>query len=797
MQLSEGSHPYSCSSLGKRFLKYKASSASHDDISDSNGGDADGEEDAVSSSQPNSPKESQDLTLTIPESVLTWKGDCGPPGTQMLVFRVSYVSRGPTNKPKRKPLQLINFVSRKGCRKNVKNVAVEVNRLNLAEIGQSKSKAKQQLRVGEPGSSRNDGEMFSEDAVRNGSGLGGLGGEGGGEMVEATSDLSITTSTMAAINDLSTSVEVMVGNGQRQGEGHVAAARDKQATPLQGGTEGGGGGGKGKSSLSKHSLLQKKSRTKLKKSKMDASVMTEISYGTDDIPDLYTTAGSHTPLTPPLNNYVAKGNHSNTYSFPPKDHTQSPPLPKVGFVHKCTSPRHPFRNGTLNGVLNGYALPEVTAALKGRSEPCPEKIHEDDDGLFVADQLKVGSTRDGFLKTLTKQSSKRRGRRKMMSQRHRNPQTAPPVGTGKRGTHSFLVSIPRIYYNNHRRPWSYSRNSADSAMQLAEEEARGGKSTMAPSTPHRRRSEIQLLFDGDKPPGQRISELDIPVFVAEDISNRSVSSTNTGSNAIWLGSSTRKITPTEHFSYPLHSPSPTKRQSNGIAAVANAADFCNGFSSATLSPGHGGSGGNHRKRMSSSMDTTSAISPPDSFPPSKQPKVALGISDFDPQPVTSNKQPAAKSLSSVSMNAKEKGEDCLPDPHPHPTAAEPVLEAEMALEGEEKALEGEMAALGGEKHGHLSNGLMMLTSFPPRIGAVTKGEGEKEEPSSSASQSSTSFGAELVVFDSRGECLVRDGEYSILMQCYSGKKSRGLSTFEPLTWKTVFGRMEEKEVRFH
>ncbi len=801
VQLSKGSHPYSCSSLGKRLLKYKAP-ASHDSSTNSNGGDPAGEEDTSSSSHLNTSKESEDLTVTIPESVLTWKGDRGSPGTQMLVFQVSYANRGPVSKPKRKPLQLINFVSQKGCRKNV---AVEVNRLNLAEIGQNKSKPKQQqLHAGEPGIARGVSgkwEVSSGGAGRSGCGL--EGGEGG-EMA-GVSHLS----TMATTNSFSANSEVMVESSLRQGEGHnMVAPRDERATPPQDSAEGGVGGGKGKSSLSKHVLLQKKSRTKLKKSKIDASVMTEISYGTEHIPDLYATAAAvsnHTPLTPPRNNYIAKGNHSNTYSSPPKDHGHhSSPLPKAGFVHKCTSPRLPFRNGTLNGVLNGYALPKVAAVLKGQSEPCPDKTPRDDEELFSAHQdgcypslLKGGINCEGLLKsTLAKQNGKRRGRRKMfLQQRSKSPLATPPVGTGKRGTRSFLVSIPRVHYHpNHPHSVNSPRreNSADSAMPLAEEveeETRGGKSSV--STSHKRRSEIQLLFDGDKPPGQRISELEIPVFVAEDISNRSVSSTSTGSNALWLGSSTRKITPTEHFSYPLHSLSPTKRGSGHTNGVpTNSAADCNGFSS-TLSPGHGGGGGgNHRKRTAGSTDVNSALSPPDALPPSKQPKVTTGNADYDPQLLASGKHPVGKTLGSVSV--EERGGDCLP-PH-HPTAAEPVMEAELVQSG-------------GEKHTHLSNSLMMLTSFPPRVKSIVREEGkgggeeegeeERGPRESSVGQSSTSFSAELVVFDSRGECLVRDGEYSILMQCSSGKKGLGLSTFEPLTWKTVFGKGEQKEVRFH
>jgi hypothetical protein len=52
------------------------------------------------------------------------------------------------------------------------------------------------------------------------------------------------------------------------------------------------------------------------------------------------------------------------------------------------------------------------------------------------------------------------------------------------------------------------------------------------------------------------------------------------------------------------------------------------------------------------------------------------------------------------------------------------------------------------------------------------------------------FASELVVFDSRGDCLLQEGEYSILMQRCSKKESARdgpeLLTFPPLTWSSVF-----------
>jgi hypothetical protein len=62
------------------------------------------------------------------------------------------------------------------------------------------------------------------------------------------------------------------------------------------------------------------------------------------------------------------------------------------------------------------------------------------------------------------------------------------------------------------------------------------------------------------------------------------------------------------------------------------------------------------------------------------------------------------------------------------------------------------------------------------------------------------FSAEMVVFDSRGECLLDEGEYSILMQkCPEKDAAAGteepprLFTFSPLSWTTVFGASDQEK----
>ena len=63
------------------------------------------------------------------------------------------------------------------------------------------------------------------------------------------------------------------------------------------------------------------------------------------------------------------------------------------------------------------------------------------------------------------------------------------------------------------------------------------------------------------------------------------------------------------------------------------------------------------------------------------------------------------------------------------------------------------------------------------------------------------FASEVVVFDSRGDCLLQEGEYSIIMQRCSNSKKKGvgeetdeLLTFPPLTWSSVFGGCNEMKV---
>lgn len=688
MRLSEGSYPYSCRSLGKQVLKYRAAEEKGEGIS----------RPPPLPPNPESEGPGGDLTLTIPESLLAWRGE-KTPGTQMLVFKATCIRR----QPKKKPLHLHNFVGQKGCRKNV---VVEVNRLNLGQRpkqqvssqdgGSTSSREQQSL-----GGNGVDGATASPGhSASNGVGGTSCGGRQQQEMRNATQ-----TPECQGFGKVGKNCEWgMASRGTAPPEQQTSGCDVACSTQDKG--VGTGGGGKLNSTLSKHGLLQKKSKSKLKKAKMDAAVMTEISFGTGNIPDMCSIS-----CNPSTANGGTMPNHSTGTFSAPSDPAFSPPTAKRGFVHRCTSPK---LNGNLNGLLNGYALPEVEAALKARRNHQPLMAAETKEKPKPIPVKKGGASpiyKGGIIrKRIVKIRSKANNSSSSSSNFKRKVRI--PAGSGKRGTRSFLVSFPRLHYDS-RLPYATDRN-ADAASSQVGEEVRG----------RRRRSQMELLLDGDKPRGQRLSETGIPVFVAEDISNRSFSGTATaGSHSPWLESSTRKITPVEHFSYPISTGfSPTKRNSGSATP--------NEVNGMLTSPP---SSSNYRKRVS---DVVEVDSPPLLLPPPvKQPKV---VSD--------------------TSSSKECGQE----------KAEGISESLKDSACNEKSS---------------MNGLVQpaLDVQEPKVKA-TPLKTEATPPTSTAV-----FSAELVVFDSRGECLVKDGSYSILMQNCSDKKGLGLSTFEPLTWSSVFG----------
>lgn len=276
--------------------------------------------------------------------------------------------------------------------------------------------------------------------------------------------------------------------------------------------------------------------------------------------------------------------------------------------------------------------------------------------------------------------------------------------------YSLTVSIPCTYHNG-------SHASGSSSLFIER-----GNHRKRYKIPARKRSEIQLLLDGDKPPGQRISPDEIPVFTAEDPSNRATRYMALQSNkGCWtqLGTGTRKITPVEPFTYSI-APTLIPNKMSGI------------------------------KRSLSESDAL--LSSDISSPP---PKMAR-VSETDDQP-EENMEETLKGQNSDTgpMRAFSKSLSPPPSPMPPPPPSPPPN-----FENE----------LDDKIH-----------------------DSSEQAPQSIAPEGL--FCAEMVVFDSRGECLLDKGEYSILMQKCSQKEAGSepppLVTFSPLSWSSVFGGGEQ------
>ena len=104
------------------------------------------------------------------------------------------------------------------------------------------------------------------------------------------------------------------------------------------------------------------------------------------------------------------------------------------------------------------------------------------------------------------------------------------VGSGE-GDSAMIVSIPQKFVQC---------SSTEDDRQSATPDR---VTNEASSNSLRKRRELQLLLDGDKPRNEWLSLNEIPVIHAEDVNSR-----QTRSNKLW-GSSTRRITPVEHFNF--------------------------------------------------------------------------------------------------------------------------------------------------------------------------------------------------------------------------------------------------------
>ena len=276
--------------------------------------------------------------------------------------------------------------------------------------------------------------------------------------------------------------------------------------------------------------------------------------------------------------------------------------------------------------------------------------------------------------------------------------------------YSLTVSIPCTYRNR-------SRTSSTSCLSM--DTSNHTYSKRRYKVPARKRSEIQLLLDGDKPPGQRISAEEIPVFTAEDPSNRATRYMIHQSKGSWtqLGTGTRKITPVEPFTYPF-SPTLIPKKLSGI------------------------------KRSLSESDAP--LSSDVSSPPPKMPRVAE-MDEEKEEKMEESMDEDSEVLETQDMDVKTTGavsQSVSPPPTPPPPNVE--LTDEKSRDFAEQA-----------------------------TGVAPEGL----------------FCAEIVVFDSRGECLLDKGEYSILMhkcpQKSAGAEPPPLVTFAPLSWSSIFGGGEQ------
>ena len=425
---------------------------------------------------------------------------------------------------------------------------------------------------------------------------------------------------------------------------------------------------------------------KISHAKRDACIMTDIALGTE-----------------------ATVNHATVSHLTSNGHLfSSPLLPKKGFAHNFTSSllnKFPALRNALES-LNGHTLPN------GYAED--EHSFEDSSEGKAAQHL-VNSTSS-----------------------HHNQENGPPADRIDQNCsdsdYSLTVSIPFACCN---RPLSSSASSLNSDASHLHAEGKGKcKGSF------RKRSEVQLLLDGDKPRGERISTEEVPVFTAEDPASRATCNNATPSvpsKGSWtrFGTGTRKITPVEPFNYPL---SPTL-----LARKVGAANSQN------------------RKRTFSESNVL-VPTPSVTYPPSKVARVAE----------------KEKEDKVSSAEAEEKSEK---------------------LEDEDKMKE-DTTPIKIDTTSSSSDHPMQIEDDQNLARTQTTTITSSHHPSSSSFSPSPSvpsgdvFSAEIAVFDSRGECLLEEGEYSIFMQKCPKKENASdtaLTSFAPLSWSSVFGG--EKNVR--
>ena len=752
--------PYSHSSLGKFILDYRH---------DNKGG------------HKLSPRgaRGRDLTLSIPESELTWRGGSRSSGTQMLVFRASQFSGVGRDGKKTRVSQRFSSSSLSSSKKtnSRKRVALELNRINPASLAKFQSPsangspANQNQVIGDSVSSKGGGGTDSQSSSRRNStssmesfAVSGPKLNGHGSTRTGASRVGSRSSSRLNPSDCKSSEQQMVVDDNDSLDSDVDYNLGSSQTQFV--------------------TRREKPVTK------EIGVMTDL-CGIDSVLDL-----SPVVSKPTETNGRKSSSHLRLSLHP------SPSLTK-GCTDRCTSPGFPapkdrtVKNGTFNGfTFNGYANPNV---LKLRTEP--EAYQRNRKKALSLLQRHVDQHAMALL------STERNGRHELRDEvvTHKDPETgeirpcselqgtAPTrdaVGGGRGREVPFTISIPRMMLSptSENQPDSMggvneslnAREGDDTCTEVGaaidkdgiendEERQSGNVSTQqkgistTPSSSYKRRSEIQLLLDGDKPPSERIRANEVPMFTAEDLASRTSPHKIGGSgggqlvNKPWLDSSTRKITPVEHFDYSFVS---LTQKVTGMAS--NSSSGCAG--SGGVGAGSANSTIGSRKRNISDSDVPvgqcsgSAVV----LPPSKQPKLSGSACNS----VITEDREDETILSTDEFS--DRGD-----------VLSPTQDASNTL------------LTTNEVVGHDTN--IGLDSG----GLPGKGSAHNDSPF----HSDDVFASEIVVFDSRGDCLLQEGEYSILMQQCTKKEtgieeeSPELLTFPPLTWSSVFGGGASSKVR--
>ena len=772
--------PYSHSSLGKFVLDYQ-----HNGITSSSRLSS---KKANSSCSSNGSGRCHDLTLSIPESDLTWKGGSRSAGTQMLVFRASQRTKNDLTSI-RKRARLPSSSKKPGR----KTVALELNRINPARF-QSQATVPSTMAA----QSNNDQSVADSCTTLN----------KGGRPVVVESQSSRRKSSSSSVENYGSASSVPKVVHVHRHSSSVAAS-DASAKSSNGiyWSDCNHSQEEADSSMESNSEANSgAARTKglFRKPEMrNIGVMTDL-CGIDSVLDL-SPVGSNS-------------NHKGSTNL----HLSLQPCPslKKGCTDRCTSPgfpskHQPFRNGGVNGfTFNGYANPDV---LMLRAGPGIYQQNKKKKALLLLQNHTGHHQQAEYVLDLERNG----GGEAVMT--HTDPQTGEigPRGkfhavAGGGGELPFKVSIPRTILNyssngdegcnngttvepvataegasvtgegsEGEQPMQVQTSSNDTNKKGSTQSSLTGaqqQQQLKSPSPYKRRSEVQLLLDGDKPPSERISASEVPIFTAEDVSSRNTRNTGRGSNSSsgggqlnksWLDSSTRKITPVDHFDYAFVS---LTEKVTGIVH-SNSSSSNSGGGGGGSSSGVSSSAGNSRKRNISDSDGTlsTVLSSGQG-----------GGSDALPPPTKQAKVVNNGRANSASINTEE---NCKLD------GADPSSESGAAVTSPT------LVSAAQDTTGDISKAIASYgsnTSLESESLGTAKGDDSGLVDKNSFFQPDDVFASELVVFDSRGDCLLQEGEYSILMQRCSKKESvgdvPGLLTFPPLTWSSVFanGRTNKK-----